>query len=150
MVRLLMSIQTNFTGLLGNVRKSVRGGSDSAFDSQKLLMSRWLWCAVVVLVISVRALVANAEQLFSGAGDTDDIMRLMQVRQFLEHGDWFDLTIAQVGAPVGSSLSSWLPSPPDPSTARATRPMPGASDTPRRTRRRTQSSSRTASITISS
>jgi hypothetical protein len=26
-------------------------------------------------------------------------MRLMQVRQFLEHGDWFDLTIAQVGAP---------------------------------------------------
>ena len=99
MVRLLMSVQTNFTGLLGNVRKSVRGGSDSAFDSQKLLMSRWLWCAVVVLVISVRALVANAEQLFSGAGDTDDIMRLMQVRQFLEHGDWFDLTIAQVGAP---------------------------------------------------
>ena len=65
----------------------------------RLLMSRWLWCAVVVLVISVRALVANAEQLFSGAGDTDDIMRLMQVRQFLEHGDWFDLTIAQVGAP---------------------------------------------------
>ena len=72
----------------------------------RLLMSRWLWCAVVVLVISVRALVANAEQLFSGAGDTDDIMRLMQVRQFLEHGDWFDLTIAQVGAP-DALMSHW-------------------------------------------
>ena len=106
MVRLLMSVQSSFTGLSGNVRESDGRRDDGPFDFQKLLMSRWLWCTIVVLVISMRALVASAEQLFSGAGDTDDIMRLVQVRQFLEHGNWFDLTIAQVGAP-DALMSHW-------------------------------------------
>ena len=76
------------------------------FDFRELMMSRWLWCAVVVLAISARALVANAEQLFSGAGDTDDMMRLIQVREYLSHGSWFSQTIPQVGAP-DALVSHW-------------------------------------------
>ena len=90
----------------GRILASLRGLTSGPFDLNKLLMSRWLWCAAVVLVISGRALSSNAEQLFAGAGDSDDAMRLIQVREFLNTGNWFDATILQVGAP-DALVSHW-------------------------------------------
>ncbi|MEM9356293.1 MAG: hypothetical protein AAGB04_08770 [Pseudomonadota bacterium] len=101
-----MSNQFVSSELWGRILGILRGLSGSHYDLNKLLMSRWLWCAVVVLVVSGRALTSNAEQLFSGAGDSDDAMRLIQVREFLSHGNWFDPTLLQVGAPE-ALVSHW-------------------------------------------
>ena len=85
--------------LWGRILVILRGLTSSRLTVNKLLMSRWLWCGAIVLAVSGRALSSNMEQLFSGAGDSDDAMRLIQVREFLTYGNWIDPTHLQLGAP---------------------------------------------------
>lgn len=92
--------------LWGRILVILRGLTSSRLTVNKLLMSRWLWCGAIVLAVSGRALSSNMEQLFSGAGDSDDAMRLIQVREFLTYGNWFDPTLLQIGAPE-ALVSHW-------------------------------------------
>lgn len=101
-----MPIQLYLSELLTRLSGVTNRLFGDAADIREFFMSRWLWCAALVLVISARALVTNSEQLFSGAGDTDDVMRLIQVREFLSHGGWFNQSIPQVGAP-DTLVSHW-------------------------------------------
>ena len=69
------------------------------FDAARIVQSRLLWCFVAAFLVSARAIGILPDILLSGAGDTDDAMRLVQVREFLANGAWFDRTLDQVGAP---------------------------------------------------
>lgn len=76
------------------------------FDPLAIVCSRLFWCAIVVLAVSARHLYGNGQDLLSGIGGSDDAMRLIQVRDFLATGNWFDRTIYQVGAP-DTLISHW-------------------------------------------
>jgi hypothetical protein len=61
---------------------------------------RWLWCLVAVLIVALRHfLVDGAQPLGPKFGDTDDALRLIQVREFLMAGNWFDTHLRVIGAP---------------------------------------------------
>ncbi|MGI9423445.1 MAG: hypothetical protein ACR2PA_09645, partial [Hyphomicrobiaceae bacterium] len=64
-----------------------------------LLASRLLWCLVALAFVAFRGIAQRSDKLVAGVGDTDDAMRLVQVREFVTHGDWFNLQISQMGAP---------------------------------------------------
>jgi len=70
-----------------------------------LKTSRWLWCLIAVVVVAVRYFsVENVPPTGSRFGDTDDALRLVQVRDFLMYGNWYDTTISQMGG--GEALVS--------------------------------------------
>src|SRR6056297_2710100 len=70
-----------------------------------LKTSRWLWCLIAVVVVAVRYFsVENVPPTGSRVGDTDDALRLVQVRDFLMYGNWYDTTISQMGG--GEALVS--------------------------------------------
>ncbi len=64
-----------------------------------LLRSRLLWAALATIVIATRYLFSNGEMLLAGSGGTDDMTRLLQVRELAASGNWFDRTIPAIGAP---------------------------------------------------
>jgi hypothetical protein len=70
------------------------------FDPMPYLQSRLVWVVGLVVLIAARYLYGNAEALFSGAGGTDDMTRLVQVRELTLHGNWFDRTLGSIGAPA--------------------------------------------------
>ena len=68
--------------------------------AEKLKTSRWAWCLLVVLAVGLRHLLnADAAPLGPKFGDTDDALRLVQVRDFLLHGNWYDTRLSAIGAP---------------------------------------------------
>jgi hypothetical protein len=61
---------------------------------------RWLWCLVAVLIVALRHFLVDGAQPFGPKfGDTDDALRLIQVREFLMSGNWFDTHLRSIGAP---------------------------------------------------
>ncbi|MGI9478958.1 MAG: hypothetical protein ACR2PI_19810 [Hyphomicrobiaceae bacterium] len=67
---------------------------------EELKTARWMWCLVVVLVVGFRHLAgSDAAPIAPKFGDTDDALRLVQVRDFLIHGSWYDTRLAAIGAP---------------------------------------------------
>ena len=68
--------------------------------AEELKTARWIWCLVVVLVVCVRQLASgDAVPIGEKFGDTDDALRLVQVRDFLIRGSWYDTRLAAIGAP---------------------------------------------------
>ena len=65
----------------------------------QLAQSRLLWCFVVVALIIARHLYTNGGDFIGSSGGTDDATRLIQVRSFWMSGAWYDMTLAQIGAP---------------------------------------------------
>lgn len=65
----------------------------------RLLLSREAACLLAVVVLVVARLIAQPDALSRSLGDTDDATRLYQLREFLAHGRWWDLTLSRIGAP---------------------------------------------------
>ncbi len=65
-----------------------------------------LVCLALVVALVMARLVAHPAALAGSLGDTDDAARLVQLRAFLAHGDWWDLTLPAMGAPE-PLLSHW-------------------------------------------
>ena len=62
-----------------------------------LLQSRWAWCIAAVIFIGLRGYVGDTQALHQSLGDTDDATRLVQVRELLANGAWYDMTLARFG-----------------------------------------------------
>ncbi len=71
---------------------------------KSLLMSRWLWCLAAALFVALRDI--GQAQLLTSLGDTDDATRLVQVREWLAGGNWYDLLLPRFGGPQ-PLLSHW-------------------------------------------
>ena len=57
--------------MLGTLQPRAR-----AYDWQRWLASRWLWCLAAILFLAVRELAQNYGDLLTSLGDTDDATRL--------------------------------------------------------------------------
>lgn len=69
--------------------------------------SRWLWCLALVLLVAAFVLGNTAAPpLGPKFGDTDDAVRLLQIREFMASGSWYDTTLKTIGAPTGLA-SHW-------------------------------------------
>lgn len=68
--------------------------------AEELKAARWAWCLLAVLVVALRHLFSDgAAPLGEKFGDTDDALRLVQVRDFLTGGGWYDTRLPAIGAP---------------------------------------------------
>lgn len=75
--------------------------------AEKVVSARWAWCLLLVLAVAVRHLLnADAAPLGAKFGDTDDALRLVQVRDFLLNGQWYDTRLSAIGAPE-ALVSHW-------------------------------------------
>ena len=64
-----------------------------------LAQSRLVWCLIAVVFVATKNLLGESSTLGEKFGGPDDALRLVQVRDFLLHGYWYDTRIAQIGAP---------------------------------------------------
>ncbi len=72
----------------------------STYLFEELKAARWSLCLLVVLMVGLRHLFqADTVPLGPKFGDTDDALRLVQVRDFLLHGSWYDTQLGAIGAP---------------------------------------------------
>ena len=58
-----------------------------------------VWSAFIVAVVFLRYIFANSPDLFASPGGPDDATRLLQMRELLAGGPWFDRSIDRIGAP---------------------------------------------------
>ncbi len=64
------------------------------------VQSRWLWCLLAVTFVGVRQLLSGeAPPIGLKFDDTDDALRLLQIREFMAHGNWYDTQLLKIGAP---------------------------------------------------
>lgn len=67
---------------------------------EELKTAPWAWCLLAVIMIALRHFAGgDAVPLGAKFGDTDDALRLVQVRDFLIHGSWYDTRLTAIGAP---------------------------------------------------
>ena len=72
----------------------------------RALLSPWAACVLAVALLAGARLYSHPDALLLSLGDTDDATRLYQLREFLAHGRWFDLTLPRIGAP-DALVSHW-------------------------------------------
>jgi hypothetical protein len=71
-----------------------------------ILLNHTLWCLIATVVIAGNFSGWSLAGLNASLGDTDDATRLVQVRTWLAGASWFDLRLANIGAPEGL-VSHW-------------------------------------------
>jgi hypothetical protein len=77
----------------------------ASFDwLRPLLSSRWVWCLAAAMFVVARDF--GPAQLLTSLGDTDDATRLVQVREWLATGNWYDMLLPRFGAST-PLLSHW-------------------------------------------
>ncbi len=72
-----------------------------ALDVSAVLGSRWSWCLLAILFIAFRELAGGFQTLLTSLGDTDDALRLHEVRTLMAPASWlsawFDMTLPRIG-----------------------------------------------------
>jgi hypothetical protein len=61
----------------------------------------WGILALSALALFAGTIILKYDRLDLALGDTDDAMRLVQLRAFLHHGNWFDLHLNRIAPPQG-------------------------------------------------
>jgi hypothetical protein len=69
-------------------------------------LPKWTWWLLALAVIATKSWFVSGTGLFGNLGDPDDATRLIQVREFLSSGHWFDTTTMKIGGDAGM-LSHW-------------------------------------------
>jgi hypothetical protein len=77
-----------------------------AFASRLAELPKWAWWLLALAVIAIKSWFVSGNGLFGNLGDPDDATRLIQVREFLASGHWFDTTTMKIGGDAGM-LSHW-------------------------------------------
>jgi hypothetical protein len=84
------------------LRASERQGLASRLDDAP----KWAWWLLALAYIGVRSWSVSGSGVFGNFGDSDDATRLIQVRELLSSGHWFDTTTMKIGGDAGM-LSHW-------------------------------------------
>jgi hypothetical protein len=58
----------------------------------------FVWALAAFAFVAIKSLVQDGPALVRTLGDTDDALRLLQVREFVAGAPWLDATIARIGA----------------------------------------------------
>jgi hypothetical protein len=66
----------------------------------------WAFAGLVTLLLYAGTFLITRDLLQNSLGDTDDALRLVQLRNFLEHGNWYDFKIDRLSPPDGY-ISHW-------------------------------------------
>ena len=66
----------------------------------------WVWWLLALSIIAVKSWAVSGIGLYGNLGDSDDATRLIQVRELLASGNWFDTTTMKIGGDAGM-LSHW-------------------------------------------
>ncbi len=69
-------------------------------------LPNWTWWLLALAVIATKSWFVSGAGLFGNLGDADDATRLIQVREFMASGHWFDTTTMKIGGNAGM-LSHW-------------------------------------------
>jgi hypothetical protein len=64
------------------------------------------WCLIAFTAICARGLILQASAITSDLNDSDDALRLMQVRELLAGASWFEVTTMALGG-KGGLVSHW-------------------------------------------
>ncbi len=78
----------------------------SAFRFRLQSIPNWTWWLLAVIVVGVRGWTTVGGGIYGNAGDSDDVTRLLQVRELMASGSWFDTTTMKIGGDAGM-LSHW-------------------------------------------
>ncbi|RUP00051.1 hypothetical protein [Hyphomicrobium sp.] len=66
----------------------------------------WVWCGLALAYIGVKSSFTSGGGIYGNIGDSDDLTRLIQVRELIAYGHWFDTTTLKMGGD-GGMLSHW-------------------------------------------
>ena len=66
----------------------------------------WTWWFLALAFIGVKSWLTPGGGIYGNIGDSDDLTRLIQVRELMASGHWFDTTTMKVGGD-GGMLSHW-------------------------------------------
>jgi hypothetical protein len=66
----------------------------------------WAWWLLALSFIAIKSWSVGGTGVFGNLGDSDDATRLIQVRELLASGHWFDTTTMKLGGNAGM-LSHW-------------------------------------------
>ena len=64
---------------------------------QSLTQSRWAWCLLIVAIYVFPTISDGFASLNANLGDTDDAVRLLQVRAWMDGAGWFNTTLPKIG-----------------------------------------------------
>ncbi len=76
---------------------SAESQSQSEILSRLLRLPLWVYCLIAAVFYALCELRAHPYELVTSLGDTDDALRLAELRDFLANGDWFDRTFERLG-----------------------------------------------------
>src|ERR1700751_6026947 len=80
------------------------GLKTTAFRRQGI--PNWTWWLLALTFTGVRTWAAAGDGIYGNVGDSDDVTRLLQVREFMASGNWFDTTTMKIGGDAGM-VSHW-------------------------------------------
>ena len=60
-----------------------------------------IWVLAAVLAVAGIDVWQKLARLRTDFGDADDALRMVQVRELMASGHWFDTTLARIGGPAG-------------------------------------------------
>lgn len=86
--------------------RAATSSTDLAATAINVSAQRWLWAFAAALAAVIFSKVSDPWSVWRTLGDTDDAMRLVQVRALLDGQAWFDFRQAQVGLP-DALVSHW-------------------------------------------
>ena len=81
-------------------------GALNAAAARLTLVPLWVWAMLAAAIMAAQGIAFDYATLSVEYRDPDDAMRMVQVREFLASGHWFDTTVPRLAGP-GGMLSHW-------------------------------------------
>jgi hypothetical protein len=81
-------------------------GSAPALTGRLADLSWIFWAILAAALMAATGISSNIDLLRVDYADSDDALRMVQVRELMAHGHWFDTTLPRLGGPAGM-LSHW-------------------------------------------
>ncbi len=88
------------------ISAAIRASGLKTSASRLLAMPPWIWWFLALAFIGVKSWLSSGGGIYGNLGDSDDLTRLIQVRELMASGNWFDTTTMKVGGDAGM-LSHW-------------------------------------------